>query len=642
MQAKLAQKEDGISLRESKLTQFGVLESPDAAMLGSGKVICALCTANMAALRDGRQLNSHFLSVNGGVNIDPYLTSRWLEDSKSAMHLICGEHAVDLKRDSMTHAAAAALAREDAVLERLFINTAMYVCERKHSYREYEHLLRLQAVNGLDMGNINHGRQACKEMVLMTWQLGLKEIKDFMGTTSTMTGRLPHLGVSADKLTDLAHDQWLIVMIRLNVHGRPVTLFLVVEAVDDSYDGDNEANGFSCYNKLVNTLSLIGIETHQIVATDADGDVTEYGEPNLVPPIPVGMIGAELEAFKSKRHLAQYRSSAFDGEAAFNGNGPELSVKARIHGNHGIGDMSHSVMHDLAHSVDLAIGDAHAADSYVTTKIHPTIKAIYTYYVSSPKRKRRLMKLVADMDKEGVFLELHHLFEVRFISSEWIAIKNFLTNLPAVVKDLEDDLRNGDDMTPSKKAQVGAWLRQIKQFKFVAYCITLVDIHAVNSQFSVVAQSDKLMVIDLPDMVETYRQGIALLASGELGAEATSRLPLLMKGEVDMVRCVAKAMAPSSRGADEGAAGELESDGEDEEDIAEEDAGHVVLTQDDAGEADEDATDGSTTVALAAVTGDIKKRLIDFQKDFLAPLVANFDRRIKIPISAKILQLEGR
>jgi hypothetical protein len=102
----------------------------------------------MAALRDGRQLSSSFLLVNGGVNIDTYLTTRWIEHSESAIHQICSEHADDLKRDSITHAAAAALAREDAVLERLF-NTAMFVCERKHSYYEYEHLLRLQAVNGL-------------------------------------------------------------------------------------------------------------------------------------------------------------------------------------------------------------------------------------------------------------------------------------------------------------------------------------------------------------------------------------------------------------------------------------------------------------------------------------------------------------
>jgi hypothetical protein len=125
--------------------------------------------------------------------------------------------------------------------------------------------------------------------------------------------------------------------------------------------------------------------------------------------------GAEVAKFKSSQHLAQYRSSAFDGEAAFNGEGPIKSVKARIHGDHGIGDNTHVVMHDLAHSTDLLIGAAHAADPYVREKVHPIIKAVYTYYVSSPKRKRRLMKLVDKMDKENVFLELHHLQYLKYV-----------------------------------------------------------------------------------------------------------------------------------------------------------------------------------------------------------------------------------
>ena len=61
----------------------------------------------------------------------------------------------------------------------------------------------------------------------------------------------------------------------------------------------------------------------------------------------------------------------------------------------------------------------------MTTKIHPAIKAIYTFYVSSPKRERRFMKLIERMDKEGAVLRPHHLFEVRFVASEWVAIKTF-------------------------------------------------------------------------------------------------------------------------------------------------------------------------------------------------------------------------
>ena len=58
------------------------------------------------------------------------------------MHRICYEHAKDLKANQKTHAQAAALARVDVVASRL-INDVLCVCERKLSYREYEHLVRL-------------------------------------------------------------------------------------------------------------------------------------------------------------------------------------------------------------------------------------------------------------------------------------------------------------------------------------------------------------------------------------------------------------------------------------------------------------------------------------------------------------------
>ena len=98
-----------IETLKSKITQFGVLESDEPAILGTGKIICTTCTVNMAALRDKRHLGSKFLAVNGGSNVDLALTSRRTEHTNSAMHRICYEHAMELKANQMTHAQAAAL-----------------------------------------------------------------------------------------------------------------------------------------------------------------------------------------------------------------------------------------------------------------------------------------------------------------------------------------------------------------------------------------------------------------------------------------------------------------------------------------------------------------------------------------------------
>ena len=108
----LAEKGEAISALEGKFSQFTVLEAPEAAMMGNGRIFCITCTTNMAALRDGRQLNSKFLAINGEYNSDKYLTTNWRVHVDSDMHKACVAHAEDLQRDSMTHASASALMQQ--------------------------------------------------------------------------------------------------------------------------------------------------------------------------------------------------------------------------------------------------------------------------------------------------------------------------------------------------------------------------------------------------------------------------------------------------------------------------------------------------------------------------------------------------
>ena len=60
----LAEKGEAISALEGKFSQFTVLEAPEAAMMRNGRILCIIFTTNMAALRDGRQLNSKFIAIN--------------------------------------------------------------------------------------------------------------------------------------------------------------------------------------------------------------------------------------------------------------------------------------------------------------------------------------------------------------------------------------------------------------------------------------------------------------------------------------------------------------------------------------------------------------------------------------------------
>lgn len=127
---------------DQKFTQISVLGSSEAALMTNGNVCCLVCTANVAGLHDGRQLNSKFIAENGGYNVGSDLTTHWRKHMRSEMHAACVAHQKNSQTNALPNLFARARSRDDDVLKRL-VNTAAYVSERKLSFREYEHLVKL-------------------------------------------------------------------------------------------------------------------------------------------------------------------------------------------------------------------------------------------------------------------------------------------------------------------------------------------------------------------------------------------------------------------------------------------------------------------------------------------------------------------
>ena len=125
------------------------------------------------------------------------------------------------------------------------------------------------------------------------------------------------------------------------------------------------------------------------------------------------------DSILSSGHSEQWRSSAFDGEAAYNGAGAEKSVRARIKGVHGIGDPSHEIAHDWAHAYDLSNGDVKAELQYIPDTVHTTMKAVYSHYSQSPQRARRLERKAGSWGAANLLKKMHYVFEVRFVESEF-------------------------------------------------------------------------------------------------------------------------------------------------------------------------------------------------------------------------------
>ena len=84
-----------------------------------------------------------------------------------------------------------------------------------------------------------------------------------------------------------------------------------------------------------------------------------------------------------------------------------------------------TVWHDPPHSNELLSGDMRGDFSYIPI-VHEVIRQLYSYYSRSPKRLRGLEAFAKEIGEE--LAALHYIFEVRFVESETVAVKNFLTD----------------------------------------------------------------------------------------------------------------------------------------------------------------------------------------------------------------------
>jgi hypothetical protein len=324
-------------------------------------------------------------------------------------------------------------------------------------------------------------------------------------------------------------------------------------------------------------------------------------------------------------HSVQWRSSAFDGEACYNGNGDILSVKARIKGEHGMSDVTHVISHDFAHSFDLLVQDMHKKLPYIDI-IHSVIKAVYSHFSQSPLKARRLARLAEEWGVENLIKKLHYLFSVRFVASEHIAIVAFLQDLPLLIAELQDEL-DLEATTEKMCIEIRGWLRKMKQLKFVAHLIVLCDVHTVSKTFSKNAQSDELLIIDVPKFRSSCKCGLQKLA-GELGTEAKKRVESLKEGKLRMmgkggseeVNLTIERRAPAPTGAEQAAMSMAQ--------LLAHEEGEVTVVEEVA---------VADLITSARGQEDVEKYLLNLQKQVVTTMLGKFDERIQDPPIAHLL-----
>jgi hypothetical protein len=567
-------------------TQLAVLKSDLVAVLPKGNVICLVCTENIETIVDPRMLRSKWVASNGGVNVDSRLVQTYNEHIASDIHRLCLECAQGRLRDPLRKAHSLLREREKSVMKTL-LKAVSYANLHHQSLRMHEHFVQFLASESVDVGDCGHSRHTAKDLSVVLAECAQEKMRLFLCTVNPMTGRKPHLGIAADKLTDKGKVQSQIVMARVNYAGNPLTFLATLAPLSLTYDPEHEASGLACFNQICEIVEReFGIGLFDVISKNEHGDVAEWGDSILV-----------------QGHSEQWRSTAADGEGVYNGSGAVRSVKARIHGEHGLNDRTHCFIWDIAHSADLLIEDAHseAGNQYVKEIVHPLIKEVYSFFSQSPHHQRRLDLLAEDWGAEDLVRKITYLFEVRFVASEFAAIKNFLIDLPVILSVLKEEL-DLVDISAEKREKLVRWIRTLRQFKFVAYLIVMLDIEKVMKVLSETAQSDELLIIDVPTFREATKLSLTLLLTS-LGSEATRRLPSLLQGKLVMTETGA------------GIAGR-----------------ELTVTDDDG------AIEVVGELQLISASGNVKQRLLSYQSSFVRALLKTFDSRIVDSKLAKSLR----
>lgn len=93
----------------------------------------------------------------------------------------------------------------------------------RRSMRSFERDVVLPHLHDIDVGGVCHGRHTCREMATVIASAGRGQLRAFFTTKRSNTQRLPHMGISADKVVDLSGNQFQITTMGCaNFNGSPV------------------------------------------------------------------------------------------------------------------------------------------------------------------------------------------------------------------------------------------------------------------------------------------------------------------------------------------------------------------------------------------------------------------------------------
>ena len=130
----------------------------------------------------------------------------------------------------------------------------------------------LQHNSGQNVGDQLHSRNTSTKMLTIVYNVDRRVWSLYFSTPLEATGRLPHVGIAADKVSDKRMRQWQCNAGRVNFKGSPTTLCTELRKMGLT------AKGVDCYENMCTSASNLSIKATQRRTYCFDGEAVYSGD----------------------------------------------------------------------------------------------------------------------------------------------------------------------------------------------------------------------------------------------------------------------------------------------------------------------------------------------------------------------------
>ena len=450
------------------------------ASLPNGRFVCLVCTRHQSHCKHGTQQRSKWLKQNGGVKYcSRFSRLLWSHENECEMHKVCVEMEAMSLQQPLVFAFETQFAEAKEATAKLFKITLDNAL-RYRAFLDYENVVYLAHSCGAEIGEQLHGRKVSTAMADMMYRTFRQQGYEYISTPKPATRALPYVGRASDKVSDCKYTQWIVVTGRIRVGGTPVTFLQELRKMGLT------ATGQDCYDQVVAAEEGMGCQAGQVKTSSFDGEACYSGEGTTAPTVKSLTLGADPDA---------------------------------------------EVIHDPPHAAEILKGLMHQAFPYIFD-VHTIFREVYSNFAVHGKKLAGVVATATDMGVD--WKQLHYIFEVRMVESEYIATSNFLADWTAIVEDFQQHLDNVSGTTEAmspESMKIKRWLRRITEFKFIAVGLILLDIDKALKVFSKAGQSDANLVIDYPSVRERLQGSLTQLRDGVFGSHIKRNLAQLKQGK---------------------------------------------------------------------------------------------------------------